>query len=73
MDPLAETVTYNPDTRSKHNILDRIRIFGKTPGHKSRERDTFGSSKEPVRINERIVPSGWFTKVSTDESTTRNG
>ena len=73
VDPLAKTVTYNPDMRSTHSILEGIRIFGKLLGHKSKDRDEFVRERDPARINERIELSGWFTKLSTDGSAVKNG
>ena len=40
-DPAKTTVLYNPDTRSAQDLLGGIRIFRRTPGHKSREQDPF--------------------------------
>jgi hypothetical protein len=39
--PIKALVLFNPDTRSKHSLLGGIRIFGKIPGHKSKERDPY--------------------------------
>ena len=48
-DPVASLVLYNPDTRSTHNLLGGIRIFGNIPGHKSRERDPFLRERAPMK------------------------
>ena len=56
----------------RHTILprlllcSRIRFSGRTPGHKSKERDL-------ARINERLEPSGRQAIISTDGSAINNG
>ena len=40
-DLMLMSVLYNPDTRTTHDALGGIRIFGKVQGHKSRKRDTY--------------------------------
>ena len=72
-DPLVALVIYNPDTRTTHNQLGGIRIFGQNPGHKSKDRDPFQRNKSPARMNERIRPTGRRVTISTDGSATRNG
>jgi len=72
-DPAKVSVLFNPDTRSDHCTLGGIRILGKIPGHKSKEKDPFLRERNPPRINQAIEPSGWYTKVSTDGSAINNG
>ena len=50
-----------------------MRIFGKIPGHKSRERDPFLREREPTRIDERPERSGGWAVISTDVSAIDNG
>ncbi|SRR5258706_3855169 len=38
---MMTSVLYNPDTRTTHNTLGGIRIFGKAQGHKSTKRDPY--------------------------------
>ena len=72
-DPAEVVVLYNPDTRSTHSLLGGIRIFGRIPGHKSRERDPFMRGRDPARINDAIEPSGRHVTISTDGSAMNNG
>ena len=72
-DPVATTVTYNPDTRTVHDVLGGVRIFGRWPGHKSKERDPFMREKEPARMDNRLDPVVNSVKISTDGSAVRNG
>src|SRR5258706_7472039 len=54
---MKTSVLYNPDTRTTHDLLGGIRIFGKEQGHKSKKRDPFQPVKPPARINNLTVPS----------------
>ena len=70
---LFRSVLYNPDTRSTRDLLGRIRIFGKTKGHKSGKRDPFRPEKPLARIDMTIAPSHCHVMVNTDGSATDNG
>ena len=72
-DPKRTTVLYNPDTRSVHNLLGGLRIFGRIPGHKSKERDPYQPERELARIDEGLEPSGTKVRISTDGSAIMNG
>jgi len=72
-DPSTSKVLFNPDTRSKHCLLGSIRIFGKTPGYKSNDRNLFMRTKTPARIDQHEAPTGRKTSIITDGSTIRNG
>jgi len=72
-DPIKVPVLYNPDTRSTHSLLGSLRIFGRIPGHKSRDRDPYQPERELARIDERLEPSGRKVTISTDGSATMNG
>ena len=67
------SVLYNPDTRTTHDLLGGIRIFGKTQGHKSKKRDPFAQEKQPARVDIAIEPSLCQVTVNTDGSATNNG
>ena len=67
------SVRYNPDTRTTHDVLGGLRIFGKTPGHKSSKRDPFLPEKPPMRIDAMIEPSLRQVTINTDGSVTKNG
>jgi len=71
-DPQYSLITFNPDTRSTHCLLGGIRIFGKIPGHKSKEGDPFRKDKSPARTRNDIEPGG-LAKISTDGSAVNNG
>ena len=66
-------VSYNTDTRTTHDILGGIRIFGKDQGHKSKKRDPYQPAKPPARINSLPVPSLCQVTVNTDGSAIKNG
>src|SRR5258706_7638866 len=67
------SVLYNLDTRTSHDILGGIRIFGSTKGHKSKKRDTFCPELPPARINTAIEPSHVQITINTDRSAVCNG
>jgi len=69
---MKTSVLYNPDTRSTHNMLGRIRIFRMTQGHKSKKRDPYQPEMPPVRINREIVPSHFQVTLNTDGSAIHN-
>jgi len=71
-DPAKISILFNPDTRSHHSLLEGIRIFGKTPGHKSKEKDPFMRERNLARINQRIEPSRRHATISTDGSAIYN-
>ena len=67
-DPYKTLVIYNPDTRTTHDQLGRIRIFGRNPGHKSKNRDPFQKNRSPARMKEGVMPSRIRSTISTDGS-----
>jgi len=67
------SVLYNPDTRTKHDTLGGIRIFGKEQGHKSGKRDPYLPEKPPARINNALAPSHCQVTINTDGSAIHNG
>ena len=70
---MQKSVLYNPDTRTDHDTLGGIRIFGKVQGQKSRKRDLYQPEKAPARINNTITPSHVQITLNTDESAIHNG
>ena len=72
-DPQYSLITFNLDTRSMHCLLGGIRIFGKIPGHKSKEGDPFCKDKSPARTRNNIKPCSSLAKISTDSSAINNG
>jgi ribonuclease HI len=73
LDPVKDLVLFNPDTRAKHDLLGNIRIFGKTPGYKARDRERILQEQQPARISDEVQPSGVKHTVSTDGSAMNNG
>lgn len=70
---MQTSVLYNADTRTDHDTLGGIRIFGKAQGHKSRKRDPYQPEKPPERINNTITPSHVQITLNTDGSAIHNG
>ena len=70
---MKTSVLYNPDTRTTHDLLGRIRIFGKTQGHKSKKRDLFAPEKQLARVDIATELSLCQVTVNTDRSATNNG
>jgi len=70
---MQTSVLYNPDTRTTHDILGGIRIFGKIQGHKSKKRDPYQLEKPPARIDNTTAPSHIQVTINTDGSVIHNG
>jgi len=70
---MQTSVLYNPDTRTTHDILGGIRIFGKIQGHKSKKRDPYQLEKPPARIDNTTAPSHIQVTINTDGSAIHNG
>ena len=71
-DPVMTTVKYNPDTRTSHSALGRVRVFGKWPGHKLRRKDPYTRERDPPRTDLRPGPNAEKVNISTDGSATCN-
>src|SRR5258706_14903081 len=69
---MMTSVLYNPDTRTTHDTLGGIRIFGKAQGHKSTKRDPYLPEKLPPRIESTIIPSHYQVTLNTKETTLHN-
>src|SRR5258706_8535864 len=70
---MMTSVLYNPDTRTTHDTLGGIRIFGKAKEQKSNKRDLYLREKLPQKKHNTIIPSHYQVTLNTDGSAIHNG